>query len=339
LAYQLHNDYTDEPHQTLKENNIIPYSVKTDALTISSSDLPKAKQLLNFKQERGAWRTQKDFTLPTTFLYREDNIEFPIKDLKQNRIQIPDEWDSKYIAKKLIEHKRVLIRARYPGSGKTYTCQQIEQLGYKVLFVCPTNVGAQKNKGITMNNFFGVGVTENSKITRFDASPYDCIVFDEVYMCDIQMLTRIKHYCDNNPDKVIVATADCNQLPPVNYILNQVEYKDYYEECLNIIFPNEIYLNICKRLKNESDFNKLKDIEQLLLYSKTPISHIIKKHFKTTKKVITKENIALRNKVSQYVSNEVRKQMGRKTDYEIGEFLICKERKKLKSGDVINVKL
>ena len=51
------------------------------------------------------------------------------------------------------------------------------------------------------------------------------------------------------------------------------------------------------------------------------------KHFKTSKEVITKENIALRNKVSQIVSSEVRKQMNRKTDYEKGEFLICTDRK------------
>ena len=100
LVYQLHNDYVDESYQTLKQNNIIPYSVKTDALTISSSDLQQAKELLNFKKERGAWRTQDDFTLPTTFLYTEDKTEFLIEDIEQTRIEIPDEWDSQYIAKK-----------------------------------------------------------------------------------------------------------------------------------------------------------------------------------------------------------------------------------------------
>jgi hypothetical protein len=151
------------------------------------------------------------------------------------------------------------------------------------------------------------------------------------------MLTRIKNYCKNNPDKIIVGTGDCNQLPPVNYCLNQVDYKEYYEECLNIMFPNEIYFNIPKRVKSQSDIDKLQDIEQLLLYTNTPISEIVKKYFKTTKQVITTENIALRNKISQYVSNEVRKQMNRKSDYEKGEFLICKERKKLKTGEVLNV--
>ena len=76
LVYQLHNDYVDESYQILKQNNIIPYSVKTDALTISSSDLPRAKELLIFKKERGAWRTQEDFTLPTIFYIQKIKLSF-----------------------------------------------------------------------------------------------------------------------------------------------------------------------------------------------------------------------------------------------------------------------
>ena len=74
------------------------------------------------------------------------------KDVKQTRIETPNEWDSSSIATDMVKHKQVLIRARNPGSGKTYTCQQIENLGYTVLFVCPANVGAQKNNGITQKN-------------------------------------------------------------------------------------------------------------------------------------------------------------------------------------------
>ena len=342
LVYQIHNDHMADTYDILRENNIFAHSIKTDALTILKKDLPQAKKLLNFKHERGAWRVHADFALPTIQLEMVNNYSYFMEQIfknykKQSRIDIPNEWDSNYIAEEIVKHKNVLIRARYPGSGKTYSCQQIENLGYTVLFVCPTNVGAQKNNGITINKFFGVGLSENSKMERFNDKPYDCIVFDEIYMCDIQMLTRIKNYCQNNPDKIIVGTGDCNQLPPVNYCLNQVNYKEYYEECLNIIFPNEIYFNIPKRVKSQSDIDKLQDIEQLLLYTNTSISEIVKKYFKTTKQVITTENIALRNKISQYVSNEVRKQMNRKSDYEKGEFLICKERKKLKTGEVLNV--
>ena len=42
-----------------------------------------------------------------------------------------------------------------------------------------------------------------------------------------------------------------------------------------IIFPHEIYLNICKRVKTEEDRHKLKDIEDLLVKTETPVSEII----------------------------------------------------------------
>ena len=117
------------------------------------------------------------------------------KDVKQTRIETPNEWDSSSIAADIVKHRQVLIRARYPGSCKTDTRQQKENLGYTVLFECPTNVGAQKNNGITNNKFFGVGLTEHTKMERFNDKPYDCIVFDEIFRCDIQRLTRIKKYC------------------------------------------------------------------------------------------------------------------------------------------------
>ena len=179
LIYQIHNDYIDDTRDILRENGICSYSIKTDALTILKNDLPKAKESLNFKHERGAWRVQKDFSLPCGQFGIEDNDTFDLKtmfkDVKQTRIDTPNEWDSNSIAADIVKHKKVLIRARYPGSGKTFTCQQIENLGYTVLFVCPTNVGAQKKNGITNNKFFGVGLTEKTKMERFNDKPYDCI--------------------------------------------------------------------------------------------------------------------------------------------------------------------
>ena len=154
---------------TLRENGIYQYSIKTDALTILKTDLPKAKELLNFKHERGAWRTQKDFASPTIQIEMIDNFRFCFmnhifKNAKQTRIDTPDEWNSQIIAEEIVKHKKVLIRARYPGSGKTYTCKYLYDLGYTVLSVYFTNVGAQNNtddsdkdnpkyKGITINNF------------------------------------------------------------------------------------------------------------------------------------------------------------------------------------------
>ena len=102
LIYQLHNDYIDHTRDILIDNGICTYSIETDALTVHKSDLPKAKELLNFKHERGAWRVQKDFSLPCGQFKVEDNYTFDLKtmfkDVKQTRIETPNEWDSSSIA-------------------------------------------------------------------------------------------------------------------------------------------------------------------------------------------------------------------------------------------------
>ena len=67
------------------------------------------------------------------------------------------------------------------------------------------------------------------------------------------MLAKIPRFCSDNPDKIVVATGDTSQLPPVEQYTNTKEYAVYADECINIIFPNEIYLNENKRLKTKED--------------------------------------------------------------------------------------
>jgi hypothetical protein len=42
--------------------------------------------------------------------------------------------------------------------------------------------------------------------------PYDTIVFDEIFFSSIRKLARIKRYCDEHPDKIVIATGDTSQL-------------------------------------------------------------------------------------------------------------------------------
>ena len=71
------------------------------------------------------------------------------------RLQINDEYDTLPICKKNIENNRVMIRAAYGGSGKSYICEYFEKIGYNVLFVVPTNVLVPKyNEAATINVFF-----------------------------------------------------------------------------------------------------------------------------------------------------------------------------------------
>ena len=45
---------------------------------------------------------------------------------------------------------------------------------------------------ISLNKFFGFGLTENTKITKFDDSDYQVIVFDEIFFYTRSILARTK---------------------------------------------------------------------------------------------------------------------------------------------------
>ncbi len=70
------------------------------------------------------------------------------------------------------------------------------ELGYKVLFVVPTNRLRQERTldSITLNQFFSSGFQIASQKKTFDDSGYNVIVFDEIYFTSLGMLARIKNY-------------------------------------------------------------------------------------------------------------------------------------------------
>ncbi len=66
------------------------------------------------------------------------------------------------------KNRRVMVRAVYVGSGKSFACKAMEQRGHKVLFVCPTNklVLNSRESGVALNQFFGVGMSEDGGVAR-----------------------------------------------------------------------------------------------------------------------------------------------------------------------------
>jgi hypothetical protein len=62
LLLQHHNMFMQETYNTLKENSIGVYSVKSDAFTIHKSKLDKVIKLVNFGDDIGTWRISKTKT-------------------------------------------------------------------------------------------------------------------------------------------------------------------------------------------------------------------------------------------------------------------------------------
>ena len=84
----------------------------------------------------------------------------------------------------------------------------------------------------------------------FDDSDFDTIVFDEIFFNNIFFLTKIKKYVTEHLDKIIIATGDTNQLPPVEEVTNQMDPKYYLNLCVDQIFNNQLYLQDIKRIKD-----------------------------------------------------------------------------------------
>ena len=205
------------------------------------------KNSRNFENGVGSWRLKdKSIRLPARQWSLRIKHEIEIQALELNHLDVPDEWDTTAICKQVQEHKRVMARAEYAGCGKSYAARYMGKLKHKVLCVCPTNKLTQNKKenGVTLNKFFSIGMTEDSNLARFDDDPYDVIVFDEIYVANVRMLARIEQHADNNPDKIIVATGDTNQLETCDPLVEELgdQYDAYVNQCIDSIFPHAMFL-------------------------------------------------------------------------------------------------
>jgi hypothetical protein len=335
LLLQHSNFKMDYDYNTLIENGVEVFSVKTDAFTIRANQFYKAKKLLHFSSIIGGWRNSKteDICFPSQPYTMKINHEINIPIHKFETVPLNDEFDVDEICNIFEKHKRVMVRADLPGSGKSFACEHMSKRGHKVLFVCPTNKLVQKYGvvGITVNKFFGMSMNDEV-ISKFDASEYIVIVFDEIYFSCIQKLAKINHYCKNNPDKIIIATGDTKQLPPITALSNQHEYSMYADQCINSIFSHEVFLMVNKRLTSDDDKIKLKKLKDDIFNIDIPVLDTIKQFgFKFTRDITKSlKNIAYMNDTASEVSKEVRKKIGRTKEYEKGENLICREYLKTK---------
>ena len=139
LLLQYHNFKMYETYKTLTDNNIKVYSVKTDSFTIHEDDLDKVygytylrkwrEGLLKFGDEIGDWRLEEKhtITLPTQ-PYKYKFNELPeIPKIKNINISIEDEWITESICEKVIKQNPVIIRGKFPGTGKSYIGQHFQR--------------------------------------------------------------------------------------------------------------------------------------------------------------------------------------------------------------------
>ena len=113
---------------------------------------------------------------------------------KNESIEVEEEWNTCEICKHIIRKKRVMIRAKYAGSGKSYIGKHLEKMGYKTLFIVPQNMLKQdiECEAVTLNVFFGIGIDKTNSLPKYDYSGFNAIVFDEIYMFSPFILNTIR---------------------------------------------------------------------------------------------------------------------------------------------------
>jgi hypothetical protein len=84
---------------------------------------------------------------------------------------------------------------------------------------------------------------DDAQMAKFDSSPYHVIIFDEIYFTSIKMLSAIKRYADEHPDKIILGTGDTCQLEPIDSLTNNLDPTEYADHCIDTIFPNSYLFN------------------------------------------------------------------------------------------------
>ena len=343
LLLQHHNYKMQCDYQKLVDNDIKVLSVKSDAFVVQCSgfnkwSLRKTQEVLEFNDGIGGWRMAKSHDQihhTGTQLFEQKSCEYvEIPIIKSKRINVMDEYDENELVDLVEKHRVVMIKAKFAGAGKSTICKNMERLkGYKVLFVVPTNnLGLECDvESITVNKFFSIAIGDE-QLGKFDFSGFDVIVFDEICFNNSYVLAKIKDFVDQNwKDKFILATGDAKQLAPIKALTNTKKHEVYMNECIDTIFPQHIYLEECKRL-GEKDRDKLKSIFYDIFERRLDLIDVINKYFEYTTDIAgTESNIAYLNNTCREVSKQIRKRQGKKSEFEIGEIMICREYRKTKT--------
>jgi hypothetical protein len=178
---------------------------------------------------------------------------------------------------------------------------------------------------VTYNHFFGVGLTDESHIKRFNDSAYDVVVFDEICMLGTRMLARVKQYSEKHPEKIVIGTGDTSQLEPIEPMTNTyTDTEAYANSCVDLILPYQLYFRENKRLKTPEDKAKLRDFKRDIFDESIPKEVTVYKYFPVLATPATDFNIAYYHDTCKVVAKDTRKRMGKKTEYEVGESLVCR---------------
>jgi len=218
----------------------------------------------------------------------------------------------------LKNHNKTIIKSNLPGAGKS-TAASFG--GSNVLYCTPFNMlchilSMDEKEAITVCKLLNLHVNDNDEHTKkkvhFDVTDYDCIVFDEILMHAPETLSRIYKFMLKFPDKKFIATGDTDQLPCISFNFNNVQdQNEYINNCIKLLFPTQIVLCESKRLVNQDDKEKLKQLKKDIFDQSKDIMTTIKKYnfkiIKSSNELTTTTNISYFKNKAYEINQHIQK--------------------------------
>lgn len=328
---------------------ITPKGIKTDAILVSRSESELKKLFAFNKDEIGGIKFDCGKLCNDRKIEQAVNEPFQVKKTIVNEIQIKDEWDSEEFKKVFDLNSRILIKGTLPGVGKTTSVTNYKN--HKILIVPPYNKLAQQlriegHNSVTLNmllGFYGDG-QDYKTWNGYNTDEFDCICYDEIMINPPKVLKKIDLFMKKHPEKKYLATGDVDQLQPIDFNPNNVKNKQMYlMECINQMFQHQITLKINKRLKTQSQREKLYQLKVDVFDLKKDVLTTLKNYgFKIINKfseIDTLHNICYFNFRTDQVNEYVHKKLVQKSEgaikikgvnYWVGLELTCKQHYKEK---------
>ena len=287
FIYNLQRYHLLDAYRKVVTSGLKPKGANTDSVIVDS-DYQTLDDIFHFNKEIGGYKYEYDKRLCNKKIVLTQNELIKINTTKINSYTVKTEKDfdkcNQYSIEKynneiisiLNKHTRLFIGSKVPGGGKSTSaalgCKEDE-----LLYCTPYNMLAEillmdNNEAITYNKLLKLrvenDVTKVSK-THYDVSKYKRIVFDELLLCDPDVLSSLYRFMLKFPDKQIIATGDKDQLDCISFKFNNAsEQSEYIKKCVDHLFPNQIILTENKRLNTKKDKLKLNKIyltKQLML--------------------------------------------------------------------------
>jgi len=177
------------------------------------------------------------------------------------------------------------------------------------------------------DKLLGLGVDERHRNKPLDVSQIKVIVFDEILLYSRKNLSNINKFMRKHSHIRFLATGDPYQLPAIeespHYIRGNLE-------CVNLMFPYRVVLNVIKRL-NPEEMDSYPIIKKLLFEDKkTPIEIITSfvqlfgGIIKDKQSIMTRNNICYTNYTRMALNDYIQHHILKKKNRLKGDCYVCK---------------